>query len=84
MEKDVNKTFSKKYFHPFGKFAVDKGFVTAEQLKIALEEQAEDDFSNKPHRFIGSILFEHGWITGKQIDIVVNELDEQEDLIELC
>ncbi len=81
MEKDVNKTFSKKYFHPFGKFAVDKGFVTSEQLKLALEEQAEDVFSNKPHRFMGSILFEHGWITGKQIDNVVNELYEQEDLM---
>ncbi len=84
MEEDVNKTFSKQYCPRFGMIAVDKRFVTAEQLKIALVEQVEDVFSNKPHRFMGSILFEHGWITKKQIDIVVNELDEQEDFIESC
>ncbi len=81
MENDVYKNLSKEHSPPFGKIAVDMGFITAEQLKIALEEQAEDDFSNKPHRFMGSILLEHGWITGKQIDIVVNELYEQEDLM---
>ncbi len=80
-EDDVYKNLSKEHSPQFGKIAVDKGFVTAEQLKLALEKQAEDNFSNKPHRFMGSILFEHGWITGKQIDNVVNELYEQEDLM---
>ncbi len=78
---DVYKNLSKKHSPQFGKIAVDKGFVTAEQLKIALVEQVEDVFSNKPHRFMGSILLEHGWITGKQIDNVVNEVYEQEYLM---
>ncbi len=45
-------------------------FVTAEQLKEALAEQAEDSLSNKNHRSIGSIIFEHGWITRDQNNIV--------------
>ncbi len=73
MEKDVNKTFSKKYFHPFGKFAVDKGCVTAEQLKEALTEQLEDNLAEKPHRPIGQILLDNGWITKEQIGIVLKK-----------
>ncbi len=83
MENDFIKNPSKQYKPRFGKIAVDMGSITAEQLKVALVEQVEDDLVGKPHRPIGCILFEHGWITGKQIVIVVNELDEQEDLIEL-
>ncbi len=56
LEKDVNKTFSKKYCHPFGNIAVDMGFITAEQLTEALAEQAVDSLSNRPHRFIGYII----------------------------
>ncbi len=78
LEKDVKKTFSKKYCHPFGNIAVDMGFITSEQLTEALAEQVEDSLSNKPHRSIGSILFENGWITRDQINFVVLRLFKQE------
>jgi len=85
VENDVHiKTLSKQYNPRFGEIAIDKGFVTAEQLTEAIAEQAEDSLSNKPHRFIGSILFEHGWINKKQIDIIMCELYklfEDEELI---
>ena len=54
--------------------AVDKGFVTADQLKEALAEQADDNLSNKPHRLIGRIFFDKGWMTDERIDTVLSEL----------
>ncbi len=80
MDNDVYKRLSKKYCPRFGKIAVDKGFVTAKQLKVALVEQVEDNIFNRPHRLIGFIFFEHGWITDKQIDIVLYELFEEKGL----
>ncbi len=80
MDNDVYKRISKKYCPRFGKIAVDKGFVTAKQLKVALVEQVEDNIFNRPHRLIGSIFFERGWITDKQIDIVLHELFEEKEL----
>ncbi len=75
MENEVYiKRLSKQYCPQFGKIAVDMGFVTAEQLIEALDEQIEDNLSNEPPRLIGSILFEHGWITDAQIDIVIDIL----------
>ncbi len=80
MEEDTFKNLSKQYCPRFGKIAVDMGFITAKQLKVALVEQVEDNIFNRPHRLIGSILFEHGWITKKQIDIVVYELFGEKEL----
>ncbi len=71
---DAYKELSNQYGRRFGKVAVDKGYVTAKQLKHAMAEQIEDDISNKPHRLIGKILLENGRITDKQIDIVLDEL----------
>ena len=74
MEKGIDKEISEKYCNRFGVIAVDKGFVTPDQLKEALTEQADDNLSNSPHRLIGRIFFDKGWITDEQIDIVMNEL----------
>ncbi len=74
MENDFIKNPSKQYRPRFGKIAVEMGSITAEQLKVSLVEQVEDDLADKPHRPIGCILFEHGWITKEQIDIVLKEL----------
>ncbi len=80
MEEDTFKNLSKQYSPCFGEIAIDKGFVTAEQLTEAIAKQAEDSLSNGRYRLIGSILFEHGWITKKQIDIVRCELFERKEL----
>ena len=74
MKDDFMKKLSKRYSPPFGKIAVDMGFITAEQLTEALAEQAEDSLSNRPHRFIGYILSEHGWIDNEQLGIVLDIL----------
>ncbi len=74
MEEDIDKEISEKYCHRFAVIAEDKGFVTADQLKEALTEQADDNLSNKPHRLIGRIFFDKGWMTDEQIDTVLKEL----------
>jgi hypothetical protein len=74
MENGIDKKISEKYCKRFGMIAVDKGFVTPDQLKEALTEQADDNLSDRPHRLIGRIFFDKGWITDGQIDIVMNEL----------
>jgi hypothetical protein len=60
MSENIDRKISEKYCNRFGIIAVDKGFVTADQLKEALTEQADDNLSNKPHRLIGRIFFEKG------------------------
>lgn len=75
MDDNIDKYISKKFCARFGVISVKKGFVTADQLKAALIEQADDNLSDRPHRLIGRIFFEKGWMKDKQIDIVLNELE---------
>ncbi len=56
MSENIDRKISEKYCNRFGIIAVDKGFVTADQLKETLTEQADDNLSNKPHRLIGRIF----------------------------
>ncbi|MEK6765349.1 MAG: hypothetical protein AABY49_03865 [Planctomycetota bacterium] len=74
MERDIEREISDKYCIRFGILAVNKGFVTPDQLKEALIEQVVDNLSNRPHRQLGRILFEKGLMTDKQIEIVMNAL----------
>lgn len=61
----------------FGIVAVEKGFVTIEQVTHALEVQVKEDIALGMHRRIGMILLEQGHITLMQIDEVLNELERQ-------
>ncbi len=72
---DIDKEISEKYCIRFGIIAVEKKIITADQLKEALAEQADDKISHRPHRLIGRILFEKGWMTVEQINMVLNELE---------
>jgi signal transduction histidine kinase len=67
MDNTSNKTDSVKEDPRFGTIAVGLGFITEEQLKIALNEQIENNLSKKPHNNIGNILLKRGWITYDQI-----------------
>lgn len=64
----------KKKSYRFGELAVDFGFITQEQLKLALSEQIDDNLCGNPHKVIGSIFFERGWMTYREIEIVLKEL----------
>lgn len=74
-----NKTIdvTKKYCIRFGKIALDKGYITEEQLYEAIRLQVEDDIKRRPHRVLGRILFEMGVMSTKEIDDVLNELFKQ-------
>mgnify|MGYP006419504705 FL=1 len=77
MEDHIDKGISRKYCSRFGVISVNKGYVTADQLKAALIEQADDNIEGRPHRLIGRIFFEKSWMTDDQIDKVLNELESE-------
>lgn len=62
------------YCSRFGVIAVENGYLAAEQLQQALQEQVDDDLAGRHHRVIGTICFEHGWMTPAQIEEVLNLL----------
>jgi len=60
----------------FGVTAIQKGFVTLEQVVDALGAQAEENFSARKHRRIGQILLEQQFIDPSQLDEVLKGLEE--------
>ncbi len=50
----------------FGLIAIEKGFITKDQLHKALIIQVEDNVQGKPHKIIGDILIDLGYITPEQ------------------
>lgn len=52
----------------FGILAVEKGFITADQVIEALKVQVTEDIEKGKHRHIGRILLEQGLITLSQIN----------------
>ncbi len=51
----------------FGILAVEKGYITAEQLLEAMAIQLKRDLDKKKHRLIGRILVELGYVQPFQI-----------------
>ena len=60
----------------FGVIAVEKGFVTSEELVEALKIQVEENLSTGEHRLIGMILLEQGLLTLDQIDEILHALNK--------
>ena len=58
----------------FGTVAVEKGFITKEQLKEAINVQIEQDLDGLERRLIGSILFSLGYMTIDQVNEVIKEM----------
>lgn len=58
----------------FGLVAVEKGFITSDQLVEAFKVQVMEEIEEGKHRLIGVILFEQGHITMAQIDEVIESL----------
>ncbi len=52
----------------FGILAVEKGWVTPDQVIEALRIQVVEDVQKGRHRLIGRIFLEQGWMTITQID----------------
>ena len=64
-----------KYFEKrFGMMAVEKGFVTPEQVLEAIEIQVKENMEQKKHRFIGTVLVEQGYMRHSQIQEVLKSM----------
>ncbi|MBU1206548.1 MAG: hypothetical protein KKH04_06440 [Proteobacteria bacterium] len=60
----------------FGILAVEKGFITADQVIEALKIQVMEDIEKGQHRLIGRILLKQGLITLSQIDDLLDSLEK--------
>ncbi len=58
----------------FGEVALEKRFVTAEQLYEALTVQARDKVEGKPERLLGQILLARGYMKEDQVRQVLDVL----------
>ncbi len=61
----------------FGVVAVEKGFITLDQLVEAMTIQIIEETEGKKRRLIGQILLSLGYLTSAQINKVMNSLDPQ-------
>lgn len=61
----------------FGVVAIEKGFITAEQLIDAIKIQVKEDIEEGRHRLMGRILLEKGLLTIPQIDEVLEALGKE-------
>jgi hypothetical protein len=61
----------------FGVIAVEKGFITKEQLFKALKIQVEEDISGKRHTLIGIILIKLGYLTHEEADDVLGSMKKK-------
>ena len=67
------------YEERFGNIAIAKGFITPEDLLMALKTQIQEETEKKKHRLIGQILLEQGVISGEQIQQILAELFKKGD-----
>ena len=65
-----------QYALRFGEIAIQKGFITLNDLEEALVEQisADPSVKHRPRKMVGEILFDKGYITIYQIEIVLEEI----------
>ena len=61
----------------FGTIAVEKGFITVDQLVEALNIQAREDVEGKNHRLLGSILVDQGLMTNSQVNEILETMSQQ-------
>ena len=57
----------------FGQLAMEKSFVTLDQIIEALTIQTREDIEKKRHRAIGEILLDRGYMNSRQIQMVLTE-----------
>jgi hypothetical protein len=58
----------------FGALAIDKGFITLENLIEAMKIQILENLQGLDHRLIGQILWEEGYIKTEQINEVLKSM----------
>ena len=61
----------------FGVVAVEKGFITKEQLFEALKLQIEEDLDGERHSLIGIILVRLGHLRAEQADEILGMMKKK-------
>jgi hypothetical protein len=59
---------------PFGAVAIEKGFISMDQLLEGLEIQAEEEIEQGISRVIGAILVEKGYMNLSQVQEVLEDM----------
>lgn len=67
-----------RYERRFGSIAIDKGFITLNDLIQALVIQVQEEILKGTHRLIGQILFDLNIMTTTQIEEVLKEIFKHE------
>ncbi|MFC1862977.1 hypothetical protein ACFL1Z_03385 [Thermodesulfobacteriota bacterium] len=62
------------YEKQFGIIAIEKGFISSEELIEALKIQVKEDIEYETHRLIGEILLDKNFLTAQQIQEVLNAI----------
>jgi len=74
----VKTTAKIEYYEKrFGIVAIEKGFISPEELIEALKVQVGEEIEIGKHRLLGEILLYQDRITARQIDEVVKTLFKQ-------
>ena len=63
-----------KFDKRFGMVAIEKGFITSEQLQEALKIQIAEELESGTHLLTGQILQAKNYITPEQTDEVLMEM----------
>ena len=67
----------KNHHKRFGTIAVDKGYITEDQLIQALEIQAKENVIEGKHRLLGQIFIEEGLLTEEQVDEILETMNQR-------
>jgi hypothetical protein len=62
----------------FGALALEKGFITLDQLVEAMNSQVVENLQAGTHTPIGTIMVEKGWLDIYQINEVLRDLGKEE------
>ena len=62
------------YEKRFGIMAIEKGFITSNDLVKGLTVQVSEDIKKIPHRLLGEIFFDLGLMTAKQVEEVLSDI----------
>jgi len=70
----MSEDFSEKLF---GVVAIEKGFISMDQLLEGLEIQIDEEIERGEHRVIGAILVEKGYMNLSQVQETLESCDKQ-------
>ena len=76
--RSMGKMDEKKVDKTFGDVAVEKGFITENQIEEALKIQTDDACSTGERRPVGRILINEGFMTLQQVGEVLKSLEKPE------